>query len=153
MRAGLDARIKHPAKLCLAGVMLLAAMDVTAPFSALPATLSSARMFPDRRRAVAMRQRLQARRQAALHGWACNVAPQNPPVDADDLPACAVYLYDETTRTHVYLVGSVHVSALVDGGCACVLKLRKEFDGSQVGRRSREGERGQGRESLSVEGA
>jgi hypothetical protein len=35
---------------------------------------------------------------------------EDPPVRPEELPACTVYLYDKSTRTHVYLVGSIHTS-------------------------------------------
>ena len=38
-----------------------------------------------------------------------NMLAKNHVVPAD-LPACSVYLYEEATQTHVYLVGSIHVS-------------------------------------------
>ena len=35
---------------------------------------------------------------------------EDPPVRPEELPACTVYLYDKSTRTHVYVVGSIHTS-------------------------------------------
>jgi len=40
------------------------------------------------------------------------LAPPPPPVALDRLPACVAYIFDEETSTHVYIVGTSHISQL-----------------------------------------
>ena len=96
---------------------LLVAMGGAASFRAAPATPGSTRSgeIAGRRRFVhalssGMRSERLARRQVGRPITSCAAAPRKPPVEPTELPACVVYLYDEATSTHVYLVGSIHVS-------------------------------------------
>ena len=123
---------------------LLTAMGGAASFSAAPATPGSARPgeIAGRRRSmhalsslaelsatIRARTKLShvrlSRRQVGRPTWSCAAAPRKPPVEPTDLPACVVYLYDEATSTHVYLVGSIHVSVrLLCGALRCSTMLQ-----------------------------